>query len=203
MERLVEVIFTDNYTRTWVNILNKEELDQLQSICSRQIEATQLSKRHVDKGDTYLYSDEDKNHEDAKILVDKYSIKGLNNIVPLNQLLSLPFKVEFKISNTIKEYPEYQIENNLLHKLMQLEEKLNIFTPETQFNCKVGVHISDLGLLSVKYVTYEEDCCTDVVQGYLDDGWRILAVCPQPDKRRPDYIFGRNDQVEKTTKKCR
>lgn len=25
----------------------------------------------------------------------------------------------------------------------------------------------------------------------LDAGWRILAVCPQPDQRRPDYILGR------------
>lgn len=35
-----------------------------------------------------------------------------------------------------------------------------------------------------------ENSCTDAVQGYLDEGWRIVAVCPQA-ARRPDYILGK------------
>jgi hypothetical protein len=37
----------------------------------------------------------------------------------------------------------------------------------------------------------ETDCCTNRLQGLLDDGWRILAICVQPDQRRPDYVLGR------------
>lgn len=32
---------------------------------------------------------------------------------------------------------------------------------------------------------------TDVLQEQIAKGWRIIAACPQPDQRRPDYILGR------------
>ena len=35
------------------------------------------------------------------------------------------------------------------------------------------------------------DCCTEALQGELDDGWRILAVCPPNAQRRPDYVLGK------------
>lgn len=44
-----------------------------------------------------------------------------------------------------------------------------------------------------------EDSCTDAIQGYLDEGWRILAIQPQPDQRRPDYILGRFDPDHRPT----
>ena len=31
----------------------------------------------------------------------------------------------------------------------------------------------------------------------LDDGWRILAICPPNSQRRPDYILGRSRGVGK------
>jgi hypothetical protein len=55
----------------------------------------------------------------------------------------------------------------------------------------VQIAIPDLGLLQIREVTVEEDCCTHHLQGMLDDGWRILAVCPPNAARRPDYILGR------------
>lgn len=60
-----------------------------------------------------------------------------------------------------------------------------------QFNSKVHVHVPGLGLMLVDQVTVLVDICTDELQSNLDDGWRILAVCPQPNTRRPDYILGR------------
>ena len=36
-----------------------------------------------------------------------------------------------------------------------------------------------------------ENACSDVLSIALNDGWRIIAVCVQPDQRRPDYILGR------------
>lgn len=39
-----------------------------------------------------------------------------------------------------------------------------------------------------------EDSCTDALQEQLADGWIILAIQPQPDQRRPDYILGKKVQ---------
>lgn len=41
-----------------------------------------------------------------------------------------------------------------------------------------------------------EDACTDFLQEKLDEGWRLIAVCPQ-EQRRPDYILGRCTATER------
>lgn len=56
------------------------------------------------------------------------------------------------------------------------------------------VAIPNIGLLSIDEVTHVDDACTNVLQSYLDDGWRILAVCPPNAQRRPDYILGRTKE---------
>lgn len=55
----------------------------------------------------------------------------------------------------------------------------------------VQIHVPDLALLMYNEVTWLDDSCTEKVQEMLDDGWRIIAVCPPNAQRRPDYIFGR------------
>lgn len=55
----------------------------------------------------------------------------------------------------------------------------------------VQIAIADVGLLRINTVKVVEDICTDALQEELDDGWRILAVCPPNAARRPDYILGR------------
>lgn len=62
-------------------------------------------------------------------------------------------------------------------------------------NTRCNVAVAGLGLLTVDEVTHECDCCTDRLQSLLAEGWRILAVCVQPDQRRPDYILGRTSNV--------
>lgn len=59
------------------------------------------------------------------------------------------------------------------------------------FNAKCHVSVPGLGLLLLNEVQVEKDCCTDRLNDLLRDGWRIVAVCPQPDQRRPDYVIGR------------
>jgi len=44
-------------------------------------------------------------------------------------------------------------------------------------------------LIQFNMVKNLNECCTNEVQSYLDDGWRIIAVMPQPNQRRPDYII--------------
>lgn len=125
-----------------------------------------------------------------------YYIGSTLNIVPLHRLLELDLNLSFKIQHKIKEIPEYNVEETILHKLLKLESKLSHFDEKLQFNTKVGVHISDLGMLNVRHVIWLEDACTQELQRHLDEGWRILAVCPQPNSRRPDYVLGRNDKID-------
>jgi len=61
------------------------------------------------------------------------------------------------------------------------------------FNHKVKVSVPGNGLLNINRVVVHQDMCTEKLQLELDMGWCILAVCPQPDQRRPDYILGMND----------
>lgn len=62
----------------------------------------------------------------------------------------------------------------------------------------VQVHVPNLGLLAINEVEWMEDACTEALQGELDRGWRILAVCPPLMERRPTYIIGRyNPDKEK------
>ncbi|HEX6956291.1 MAG TPA: hypothetical protein VF156_15560 [Agromyces sp.] len=58
-------------------------------------------------------------------------------------------------------------------------------------NTKVDVHVPGNALLAIDEVCCEYDMCTDELAGHLERGWRIVAVCPQPDQRRPDYVLGR------------
>jgi hypothetical protein len=58
----------------------------------------------------------------------------------------------------------------------------------------VHVHLPNLGLLLMDEVTNLDDACTDELQRHLEDGWRIIAICPPNGQRRPDYILGRTKE---------
>lgn len=55
----------------------------------------------------------------------------------------------------------------------------------------VQIAVPDMALMYIDEVQVLTDLCTDMLQGELDDGWRILAICPPNSQRRPDYILGR------------
>lgn len=59
------------------------------------------------------------------------------------------------------------------------------------FNESCNQHQPNSALLAIAETKLLEDACTDQVQSELAGGWRILAVQPQPNQRRPDYILGR------------
>ncbi len=52
------------------------------------------------------------------------------------------------------------------------------------------VHLPGNQLLEICRVRVAEDCCTEELDGHLKEGWRIVAVCLQPGRRRPDYVLG-------------
>lgn len=59
------------------------------------------------------------------------------------------------------------------------------------YNNKCDVHMPGNMMASYNELMLVEDSCSDVIQTHLSSGWRLVAVCPQPDQRRPDYILGR------------
>lgn len=59
------------------------------------------------------------------------------------------------------------------------------------FNDKCNQEQPGPNLMKVNETFLMEDACTDALQNKIDEGWRILAVCPQP-QRRPDYVLGRS-----------
>jgi hypothetical protein len=58
------------------------------------------------------------------------------------------------------------------------------------FNEKCGQEQPGPALMDIAETLLLEDSCTDALQEHFAAGWRLLAVCPQP-QRRPDYILGR------------
>lgn len=52
------------------------------------------------------------------------------------------------------------------------------------------ISVANVGLMQIQRVEVLEDCCTNELQRWLDKGWRLLAVCPPNDTRRPSYIMG-------------
>lgn len=52
------------------------------------------------------------------------------------------------------------------------------------------ISVANVGLIQIQRVDVLEDCCTDELQRWLDRGWRLLAVCPPNDARRPSYVMG-------------
>ena len=53
-----------------------------------------------------------------------------------------------------------------------------------------NIVIPNVSLFAVRKLKVLENECTDEVQSWLDQGWRIVAVCPPNDTRRPTYILG-------------
>lgn len=84
----------------------------------------------------------------------------------------------------------------LQDKLEALGLKCADLSQAVAANAAVQIAIPDLGLMTIQTVEVLENCCTDVLQGHLDKGWRILAVCPPNAQRRPDYVLGRKDKAE-------
>lgn len=62
---------------------------------------------------------------------------------------------------------------------------------EDNFNHRLEVHMPGQALSLYNETLLMEDGCTDALQSYLSEGWRIIAALPQPDQRRPDYVLGR------------
>lgn len=110
------------------------------------------------------------------------------------KLRGMPKTVEQNYTHVIQEIVAVQ---------EKLENALQKFDKQIQFNEKVNVHVGGFALMSINQVGFAEDLCTERLQEIMNKGWRILAVCIQPDSRRPDYVLGRyNPDVNEDKVDC-
>jgi len=106
--------------------------------------------------------------------------------------LVVEHKIEFESFSYLKTSSSK--DGNPFEALMaKMEEvlKMNPTQGDVNYNSKCEVHTPGQALSIYNDTLLMEDACTDELQGKLTEGWRIIAACPQPDQRRPDYILGR------------
>lgn len=109
----------------------------------------------------------------------------------------LPELAALGIEPTIKAF-----KNNVIlgvhEKIRYLEDQQKLLRQQIyQDGMVVQVHIPNVGMYLIDEVDVLTDICTNTLQDYLDDGWRILCVCPPNGQRRPDYIIGRSGKRKK------
>jgi len=123
-----------------------------------------------------------------------------NHIVDLDLLAALNLKLEFKIVEFIPikqaDTAMTKLVNIIPQLMLKLDAQTNDMNAAQTFNERCQVHLPGLGLLTIDEVMNLDDFCTDDLNDYLEKGWRIVACCPQPDQRRPDYILGRTKPQE-------
>ena len=145
--------------------------------------------------------------EEKLILLQKYpKMGGFRTTVSQSKYLQLMEEnfdgdiIRLKSVNTHEFDPDDATQSN---ELAQYREQVDILnrmigktldnlkqTSELSWNAKLAVPVNTW-LNNVNEMRLLEDCCTDALQDVLNDGWRMIAICPQPDQRRPDYILGR------------
>ena len=111
-------------------------------------------------------------------------VEGGKHVADIKKVLAITDQIELKqepITHTLQ----------LVDAIEDIAAKINRFSPAQQLNEKINIHVSDIGLMRVREARVECNVCTDDLNQMLADGWHIIAVCPQPTQRRPDYIFGK------------
>lgn len=127
-------------------------------------------------------------HEKAPLIINEKQLLGL-----------VVDKVEHELVGEIQTNEDDPTDlNGVMRKFNRMAAKLmslpGLQRNDTHHDCqneRVHVHMPGQALSTYNEVLLQENCCSDELQGALDQGWRIIAACPQPDARRPDYILGR------------
>lgn len=96
--------------------------------------------------------------------------------------------IEMKLNQTIVKHVDPAL---LFGKVNEKSEKQFDLPSVNTYNNKCEVHMPGMALATYNDLMLLEDACTYQLQSALNSGWRIIAACPQPDQRRPDYILGR------------
>ena len=165
---------------------------------------------------TQKYSDwqHSYNPEDPKVISgDKYLVRNVNVVeldpykeylIEMEGFMTLFPSIKVSVRGVVQTSTNKHM--GLINDLITIQDKLQTalasFNEKIEFNSKCDVHVANLGLLHVNQLAYTKDTCTEDLQLKLNCGWRILAVCVQPDQRRPDYILGRFNTEEQNEITC-
>lgn len=116
----------------------------------------------------------------------------LAKIFPLNLEDLIKTDLEFQIVRGSYD-TELSLTAQLIKRIDNLEDKIasKVFTAQQK---QLHFHNDTEFLHSIDEVDLLEDGCTWDLQRKLNDGFHILAVCPQRDQRRPDYVLGKSNK---------
>lgn len=129
-------------------------------------------------------------------LIDEKFMSDFDLVLNEQQLLdchlaTLEFKVKQEITMESESVKKLEELDRLVDRVYKLVDKIcTAPAKELAYNETVEVHVPGPSLLTYNETSLLEDACTDKLQSQLDSGWRIIAACPQS-QRRPDYILGR------------
>ena len=192
-------------------VMTREEADKLRlkySECERVgLNDGKLINMHssyhykdevVEKDGDYYFNDEKTYNfcivERPIKILDWVYVEQKNHLVDLlwfTDHCNYPFYIEKAVKSEEPTIENLQyLLNKLGEKAWQVDKMLDIIQQQI-FNQKVNVHLGGGLIVTYNDLCLKQDCCTDELQGELNNGWRIIAVCVQPDQRRPDYILGR------------
>lgn len=194
---IVRMKFASGYSNK--NIVKKTELDGLIDFLGEDVRASQMKMGSDGSPERKNYDEtfdsleaEDKGYSLVSP-ADAYSIEDDKTyLVSLESFTDKFPNIEFSIMGKPKSISSNNLElfDEMKKIADKIEEATKKFDKHVQFNQKCDVHVPNLGLLNINKLAFATNYCTEELQRLLLQGWRILAVCPQPDQRRPDYILG-------------
>lgn len=173
------------------------DYDHFKEDCIKEDDKYYKNQKSLDKdsseADYYLYTK-------YTGTIEYVHIENDNHLVDINIFAPI-CKHLFSIKESIlSEEPTINNIQAILHTITEKTTSLNKLintVKDTTFNSKTNVHVGGGLITTYNDLLLKEDVCTDVLQQELNNGWRIIAVCNQPDQRRPDYILGRfNPQLQ-------
>lgn len=173
--------------------IRKSELSELKKFGFNVIE----SDVNTDGERVYSFN----TNEGVEIDADRVYVNSSSELIaPAAELFDKFPNVKFNMKPINLDYVpkgNTHIDVSSINKMMNsIQEKfdgiLDRFNQNVEFNERCEVHVPNMPLMMVNQVAYCTDYCTEQLQDRLIEGWRILAICPQSDQRRPDYIIGRH-----------
>jgi len=132
--------------------------------------------------------------QNEKNFKEYYYIKTENSIVLTEQQYKVVFKITEVVALVEQDIVKHEVNINLDDLADKVMNKV-IKNAKHLFNSKLEVHQPNMPLFQYNKYQVLVDCCTEDLQNkYIDNGWRVVCVCPQPDQRRPDYIIGKYEE---------
>jgi hypothetical protein len=147
-----------------------------------QLQWYELMAIAKESGDNY--NELRKTHKDLPVLEDVLANKGWTEFVAY--------------VNDPAQLPDWIIDRAKFSAVKPLQIGCRVDKGELREAFRAHqVHLPGNELLEIDEVQIVENACTENLQGELDQGWRIIAVCPLAGQRRPDYVLGRYSRAPK------